>query len=364
MELDQPSAERHERLPVVHGEAKSGCRIGPFGHDGKDDAQDGPHSPDQTASAAPPPERTDAIGQRVRTDETPTPCGCGAHTELSDRLVAVNRAQAIPELRMAPHVRACVCKEQVVLLDLRRSRYLSIGARGTGAMSQRVVGWPSLDAAQALGGDQVSPAAIDAAMRRLMELELLTSALADGAAAPALEGHPPTSLPPARRGLESDDDVSLPEVRAVDALRFLRSSVQAHWWLRRYSLESIAKRVDFRRAAIGARRALGTRISGADLERSPATDASPRRADVEASTLRAAALTFERLRPFAFTARDRCLRDSLALMGFLSPLGLNAHWVIGVRTRPFGAHSWVQYGDLVLNDHHEHVRAYQPILIV
>jgi hypothetical protein len=35
-----------------------------------------------------------------------------------------------------------------------------------------------------------------------------------------------------------------------------------------------------------------------------------------------------------------------------------------VTTRPFGAHSWVQDGTMVLNDQHEHVRGFRPILVV
>ena len=74
--------------------------------------------------------------------------------------------------------------------------------------------------------------------------------------------------------------------------------------------------------------------------------------------------SYMRLRPFFFTAHDKCLHDSLTLIRFLARRGMFPAWVIGVRTRPFAAHSWVQSASLVLNDVHEHVRTYTPILVV
>ena len=70
-----------------------------------------------------------------------------------------------------------------------------------------------------------------------------------------------------------------------------------------------------------------------------------------------------RLRPLLFSARDRCLHDSLTLVTFLAAEGILARWVIGVRVRPFAAHSWVQHEGLVLNDQHERVRGYRPIFV-
>jgi hypothetical protein len=80
--------------------------------------------------------------------------------------------------------------------------------------------------------------------------------------------------------------------------------------------------------------------------------------------LRDAVSAYTRMRPFLFTVHDKCLHDSLTLVGFLAKEGMFARWVIGVRTRPFAAHSWVQSGHLVLNDVPEHVRTYTPILTV
>jgi len=85
---------------------------------------------------------------------------------------------------------------------------------------------------------------------------------------------------------------------------------------------------------------------------------------VDLPRLRAALVTYEKLRPLVFTARDQCLFDSLALMNFLADECLFPRWVVGVKTSPFRAHSWVQFGDTVLNDQHENVRRFRSILVV
>ncbi|MGV2497584.1 lasso peptide biosynthesis B2 protein [Pelagerythrobacter aerophilus] len=64
------------------------------------------------------------------------------------------------------------------------------------------------------------------------------------------------------------------------------------------------------------------------------------------------------------SAADRCLPRSIALALRLARDGLAAQLVIGVRTNPFGAHSWTQHEDEVLNDSVEEVLRFTPILIV
>jgi hypothetical protein len=74
--------------------------------------------------------------------------------------------------------------------------------------------------------------------------------------------------------------------------------------------------------------------------------------------------TFEQLRPLAFSAHDNCLYDSLTLIEYLAHQWIFPNWVIGVRTRPFLAHSWVQMDTVVLNDLHEHVGKFVPIMVI
>jgi hypothetical protein len=74
--------------------------------------------------------------------------------------------------------------------------------------------------------------------------------------------------------------------------------------------------------------------------------------------------TFSYLRPYMYSRIDRCLFDSLVLLEYLARYRVPASLVIGVRTRSFQAHSWVQLGRYVLNDAPEHVSGFTPILTV
>ncbi len=76
-----------------------------------------------------------------------------------------------------------------------------------------------------------------------------------------------------------------------------------------------------------------------------------------------------RAQALAWTARwarshDRCLPRSLAAARMLLRCGGDVDFVIGVRLRPFGAHSWAQSGGMIVNDRYDHVRNYTPILVI
>jgi hypothetical protein len=73
---------------------------------------------------------------------------------------------------------------------------------------------------------------------------------------------------------------------------------------------------------------------------------------------------FRRMRPFIFAAEGRCLLHALTLIRFLRGYGFYAEWVIGVATRHWGAHSWVQWGDYLLDTNPDKVCRFTPILVV
>lgn len=141
--------------------------------------------------------------------------------------------------------------------------------------------------------------------------------------------------------LDADDDSLAPAFDWRHLVRLWRATLVTAAWLRRRSLADIANQVMALRA------------------RHPERDA-----EADADAMLAAVAAYVRLRPFALTSHDRCLNDSLALIHFLAGQRMFPQWVIGVRVQPFGAHSWVQSGGVVLNDLAERVRHYQPILVV
>lgn len=61
---------------------------------------------------------------------------------------------------------------------------------------------------------------------------------------------------------------------------------------------------------------------------------------------------------------DRCLERSLVMRDLLGLAGHRVDLVLGVATRPFGAHCWVQQGDGLIGDSIERVSFFQPIAVL
>ncbi len=63
-------------------------------------------------------------------------------------------------------------------------------------------------------------------------------------------------------------------------------------------------------------------------------------------------------------SHDQCLVRSAAAAIRLAAAGIATDLLIGVRVRPFAAHSWLQAGELLVNDRLDNVRGYTPILVL
>jgi hypothetical protein len=72
---------------------------------------------------------------------------------------------------------------------------------------------------------------------------------------------------------------------------------------------------------------------------------------------------YARLRPW-FPGAHACLFDSLALSRFMMDARQSVDWVVGVKARPFAAHSWVEHGGDILNDDRETCAPFTEILRV
>ena len=240
-------------------------------------------------------------------------------------------ASSSQRMRLASHVRACHSDAQVILLDMRRNKYLGVSGATSNALADQVEGWPRHS-----GRTDASAtfASVTALTQRLAAQGILTNT--------PWEPLPDSKIEEATSSLDFEHAGTDSGVGVRRLGLFVRSAAVAALWMRCRTLHSIAKAVAARRERL--------QDSVADC------------GSLEA--MRAGTAAYERLRPFAFTAQDRCLHDSLALIGFLASEGVFPRWVIGVKTRPFGAHSWVQHGGIVLNDQHENVRRYSPILVV
>jgi hypothetical protein len=71
---------------------------------------------------------------------------------------------------------------------------------------------------------------------------------------------------------------------------------------------------------------------------------------------------FRRLRCYFVVLRERCLLHSLVLTNFLASYGLFPTFVMAVKLQPWGAHSWVQQDEFVLNGTPASIRDYTPIV--
>lgn len=233
-------------------------------------------------------------------------------------------------LRLADHVRACHVDGQVILLDLRRDRYIGVGGALLPALSARITDWPLRAPTPE---NQTSCSEVDTWITHMRQQGMLVSASTP----------PPTrtSIPEPQHSLAALDESARHGIQWRRVASIAYATLTVGQWLKRLRLAEIVIRVERLRSA------------GLSEAAAPSPD-----------QLQGAASWYLRTRPLVMSSHDECLRDSLVMLRFLSAEGLYPGWVVGVRTRPFGAHSWVQAGSLVLNDLHETVRGYTPILIV
>ena len=65
-----------------------------------------------------------------------------------------------------------------------------------------------------------------------------------------------------------------------------------------------------------------------------------------------------------YPSKPICRLDAIALCIFLWRNGLPAELVFGVRLDPFAAHCWAQHGGAALNDAHDFLTQFSPIMAV
>lgn len=237
------------------------------------------------------------------------------------------------EYFLPPHVRVCKTATGAVVLDLKRNRYFSVGKKeaytlcALGPDSSREAG-DIMDSQEALTSQ---------AVKRVAD-HLVKVGLLDAQAS-------------------TDPPIAPGEIELNGQLTSIGHEIN------RSTRMNLGHACNFLRACTWARRAIRSRtlycVAG---EISAGKCRQPGSFD----TQRAVELVciFRRLRPFAFTAKDQCLFHALALTRFLSFYQVFPTWVIGVRARPWAAHSWVQQGSLLLDSNPEHVCDYTPILTV
>jgi hypothetical protein len=231
--------------------------------------------------------------------------------------------------RLSPFVRHCAVDDGVVILNLKTQKYLSLPCEWRETFERIIDGRSTLDSRRGEAAD-TTPAA---ALKGLLDADLVF--LADGPATPAS----PVHMPP-RNSL-----TALPYERPKSTVwlrygsAFVASLSTAGYQLKFKTFEDVIQHIQ------GARTRIATNAEEDGFKVSELFQA------------------FRWLRLWSYSASGACLFDSLALVDFLTRNNVVARLTLGVRSKPFGAHAWVQWHDVALNDSVENVTRYTPILV-
>jgi hypothetical protein len=227
---------------------------------------------------------------------------------------------------LSAHVHACETSGVLIFLDLRNDQYFSLD-RSTSRLLAPLLSGEREDTSL----DDERQKALRCAADVLLAQKLITPDAASADKPAAVQWERPT------RSLGPNHYDTLSKVRAARLLDFFAASTRAAGKLRYWP---IARTVESIRA--------GRRERAASFD------------SAQASELMSAFVTLRPLFPKPYV----CLFDSLAALEFLSHHHCFPKWVFAVKASPFGAHCWLQEGDLILNDSVERVGAYTPIMIV
>jgi hypothetical protein len=236
---------------------------------------------------------------------------------------------------LSPHVHVCVAGKQVVLLDLQRDKYLSLGHAHP--VGRWVRGWPvpSSDTQHQPDGSPPAADVENAVLEKMISQGLIVKDPAVGK-----EAAPVTTQQPRDALVEYELNVR-PRTTFAQFWHLVGAHTAAKWSLKLRPIKDVVEAASLRK------------------KRAPLATVA-----TSINAIRPLVTAFLHLRPWLYTSRDACLLDSLTLVNFLAGYGVFPQWIFGVKTDPFYAHCWVQQGDFVFNDTADYVRGFTPILVV
>jgi len=236
------------------------------------------------------------------------------------------------EYAVPNYIYTCATEEGVVVLDARRGKYSIVPGDRARSLEGLVQGWPTLPLTEGAVGNQTIPSSLlDSLIRGGIVMPLEHPRLRVGEPAAVHVAHEAL--------LDAFAATEKPKIRSRDVVKFFLSVTYATAMLKCRPFEGLLINLRQRKAS-----------------RATAT-AAP-----SIAYIRECVKIFSWLRPFAYAESDACLFDSVALIDFLFRQGVLADLFIGVRIRPFVAHSWVQVQGLAANGLPEYLAAYTPIL--
>ncbi len=226
-------------------------------------------------------------------------------------------------------------EDGTILLDLRSGSYLSINAADSAALKVRIDNWPP-----SVGGAHSAPQSAGNALGGSID-DLGSDLLARGILTTSVCAAKPNS-----------------SVGPVTSLAVTGRATTPRSLTLKLALELIAALI-----YVQVRNRHGRLL--------PILNWLERRQRVLINAIPPNAQELERLlcahgrwRIWFYTTQNHCLLDSLVLSVFLTIRRVPSTFVIGVATKPFLAHAWVQIGDSVLNDTSEYTQMFSPLLAV
>lgn len=250
--------------------------------------------------------------------------------------------KADAEFELPDHIRLAHTSAGAVFLDLHSNRYLGVGRRESEALQLLL---PQTVRRQSRPDGEPAPMTVPEAVeitQQLAKRNLLARRSSSASClAPQQRDDPTHDCVHGPLEMLPADLAGEPGFRYSDIVEFSRASHWAHRAIKDTALLDVARQLrEFNCAARFAHQQQRSRSAASCVA------------------------SFRRLRPWSFAAKDQCLFHSLALLRFLTLHGICATWVIGVRTTPWNAHSWVQLGRMVLDGTPESVYDYAPMVIV
>jgi len=238
----------------------------------------------------------------------------------------------VPRYFLSSDVYWCETNDSVVFLNVPTGKYLAIDKSLLQHLARFVDGWPQGSLSSTDKAESCTPANLD----ELVAAGLITTKREAGKPASATSARPVEVIPPA----------GLAELQGVLGVRhrlsFVACAVYVTTMLTLFRLRPLVKRLELARGSAHVHD----------------------RQHIDMHHIARLVGAFLRLRPWLYTAKNHCLTDSLTLAIFLRRWGVPATFVMGVATKPFAAHAWVQVTGTVLNDTLENVQAYVPIIAV
>ena len=233
---------------------------------------------------------------------------------------------------LCPHTYVCEHNGCAIFRDLRKNKYLALESHHVPDLSRWVQGWPAAGAPST--ETTVTPSSYQV-VTELLHVGLVTPHDYKGKHATHTRHSACHSI------FEGHKTLLNVSVRLLDVVHFFSSVTYVATNLSCRRLRPIVQKLG-----------------------KPVTTRGSETKSIEIDDLIRLLRIFYKIRLWVYTAKDSCLFDSLVLAIFLRKYRAPCAFLMGVKTKPFGAHAWVQYNTFVVNDDAETIFLYTPILSV